>query len=283
MRRSKLSALARSITLLASVGAPCLAQAADLLPSLPPEPLPLPIEIGGAWYLRGDAGAGILGEGHTVAKDVTTPPIQYNYNVLKDYLGNQAFVGAGIGYQANSWLRFDFTGEYRSETKWIFYAAEKPSGGINRTSGKFSSVVGMANGYVDLGTYYGVTPFVGAGVGFAHHMFGGVTDNGQGLYQGGFGSGPEKQKLSFAWAAHAGLGYSITPNLKLELAYRYLNMGSAQTGTITCDAPPFCKTDYHLKDIASHDVKVGMRWILGGAVAPAVEYQPLPEPIVRKY
>ena len=201
MRRSKLSALARSITLLASVGAPCLAQAADLLPSLPPEPLPPPIEIGGAWYLRGDAGAGILGEGHTVAKDVTTPPIQYNYNVLKDYLGNQAFVGAGIGYQANSWLRFDFTGEYRSETKWIFYAAEKPSGGINRTSGKFSSVVGMANGYVDLGTYYGVTPFVGAGVGFAHHMFGGVTDNGQGLYQGGFGSGPEKQKLSFAWAA----------------------------------------------------------------------------------
>ncbi len=141
----------------------------------------------------------------------------------------------------------------------------------------------MANGYVDLGTYYGVTPFVGAGVGFAHHMFGGVTDNGQGLYQGGFGSGPEKQKLSFAWAAHAGLGYSITPNLKLELAYRYLNMGSAQTGTITCDAPPFCKTDYHLKDIASHDVKVGMRWILGSAVAPAVEYQPMPEPIVRKY
>ncbi|MER2289120.1 porin family protein, partial [Methylobacterium brachiatum] len=38
MARSKLNALVRSLTLAASVGAPCLAAAADLLPPPPPPP-----------------------------------------------------------------------------------------------------------------------------------------------------------------------------------------------------------------------------------------------------
>ncbi|WP_019903346.1 outer membrane beta-barrel protein [Methylobacterium sp. 77] len=287
MRRSKLSALARSITLLASVGAPCLAQAADLLPSLPPEPLPPPVEIGGGWYLRGDVGVGALDLRKTIAQDVSQPPAAYKYTTLQDYVGDQAFVGAGVGYQFNPWLRFDITGEYRTQTDWTFTAQDttfRPNGtGYNRTTGKFASIVGLANGYVDLGTWYGVTPFVGAGVGFAHHMFGNVTDQGYGDYQGGFGKAPDRDKTGFAWAAHAGLGYSVTPNLKLELAYRYLNMGSAQTGNVACLPTCNLQTTYHVKDLTSHDVKIGMRWLLGGVEAPMVDYQPMPGPIVRKY
>ena len=56
-RRTKVLALARSLTLLASVGVPCLAQAADLLPPPPmPEPLPEPEVFAGGWYLRVDGG-----------------------------------------------------------------------------------------------------------------------------------------------------------------------------------------------------------------------------------
>ncbi|GJE17411.1 hypothetical protein AIGOOFII_2125 [Methylobacterium marchantiae] len=48
---------------------------------------------------------------------------------------------------------------------------------------------------------------------------------------------------------------------------------------------PTCElqTVYHVKDLTSHDVKIGMRWLLGGVEAPLVDYQPMPGPIVRKY
>jgi hypothetical protein len=39
-----------------------------------------------------------------------------------------------------------------------------------------------------------------------------------------------------------------------------------------------------VKEVTSHDVRIGMRWLLGGIVAPVVaEYQPEPVPLVRKY
>ena len=36
----------------------------------------------------------------------------------------------------------------------------------------------MVNGYVDLGTWSGITPYVGAGVGFAYNKLSGFTDSG---------------------------------------------------------------------------------------------------------
>ena len=47
---------------------------------------------------------------------------------------------------------------------------------------------------------------------------------------GGIGFAPDRDTTKFAWALHAGVGMAISPNAKLELAYRYLNMGKAETG-----------------------------------------------------
>ncbi|MBK3394977.1 MULTISPECIES: outer membrane beta-barrel protein [Methylobacterium] len=290
MGRSKPLALARIFTLAASVAAPGLVHAADLLPP-PPMPLPPPpVEIGGSWYLRGDVGVGILDLRKTVVEDVSTPRVPYKYTAIEDHVGDQAFVGVGVGYQYNPWLRFDVTGEYRTQAEWRFLAEDRSydtRGGYNLTTGKFSSVVGLANGYVDLGNWYGITPFVGAGVGFAHHMFGSVTDQGQGTYAGGLGYGRAKDKTNFAWAAHAGLSYAVTPNLKLELAYRYLNMGEAETGVVGCLPSCALKTVYRAKELESHDIKLGMRWMFGAPVVTAA-YEPPPPPmpmapLVRKY
>ena len=285
-RRSDFPTLVRSLTLVAGVGAPCLAQAADLLPP-PPPPLPItePVEFAGGWYLRGDVGYGTLDLRKTIAEDVSHPSKPYDYVALQDKLQNQYFIGGGIGYQINPWLRVDATGEYRFRTKWRLFAEDKTggdTGGYNLTEGRFDSIVGLVNGYVDLGTWYGVTPFIGAGVGVAHHSFGGVTDKGYGNYYGGYGIGPRNERTNFAWALHAGLGYDIAPNLKFEAAYRYLNMGEATTGVVTCslDCP---KTVYRVKEIESHDVKFGFRYLLAAPVAvAAVDYAP-PPPLVRKY
>ncbi|MGX5774791.1 outer membrane protein [Methylorubrum zatmanii] len=288
-RRSKLPALARSLTLLAGVGVPCLAHAADLLPPPPPQAvIPEPVEFAGGWYLRVDGGYGSLDLRKTIAEDVSHPPKPYDYVALQDKVSNQYFVGGGVGYQVNPWLRIDATGEYRFRTKWKLFAEDRTggdTGGYNATEGRFDSIVGLVNGYVDLGTWYGVTPFLGAGVGVAHHSFGGVTDKGYGNYDGGYGIGSRNERTNFAWALHAGLGYDVTQNLKFEVAYRYLNMGEATTGVVTCslECP---KTVYRVKDLDSHDVKVGLRYLLGGPVAvAAVDYAPPPPmaPLVRKY
>ncbi|SFL61302.1 outer membrane protein [Methylorubrum salsuginis] len=287
-RRTTLLAWARSLTLLAGVGVPCLAQAADLLPPPPPPPLPPiaePVDFAGGWYLRGDGGWGDLELRRTEAVDVSKPPLPYIYRTIEDKVGSQWFAGAGIGYQFNPWLRFDATGEYRFQTKWQFYAQDKSYGEddkFNLNKGKFDSVVGLVNGYVDLGTFFGVTPFIGAGVGVAHHSFGKSYDYGNGTSSVPLGESPAKDKTSFAWAAHAGFAYALSHNVKLELAYRYLNMGSAQTGVVTCIPDCATKTVYRLKELDSHDVKFGLRYMFG-APAPLAPVDYPPGPLVRKY
>ena len=81
----------------------------------------------------------------------------------------------GVGYEWNSWLRFDVTGEYR--TKAAFKATGRYTdfcaGGGNCfdvNTGNFSSAVFLANAYVDLGTWWCLTPFIGVGVGGACNM-----------------------------------------------------------------------------------------------------------------
>jgi hypothetical protein len=59
-------------------------------------------------------------------------------------------------------------------------------------------------------------------------------------------------------------------------------MGEAATGVVTC-APDCPKTVYRVKELESHDVKVGLRYMFGAPVAvAAVDYAP-PPPLVRKY
>lgn len=273
--------------LLTALSVPALA--ADLMPA--PVLAPVPVDVGGGWYLRGDVGVGALDLRRTEAIDVSSPPAPYAYNRLEDRVENQVFVGGGVGYQFNGWLRADFTAEYRFPTHWHLNAEDTTpgyaTGGYNLTSGKFSSVVGLANAYLDLGTWGGVTPFIGAGIGFAHHMFGAVSDHGFGAYAGGYGYGGEYDKTSLAYAAHAGIAYSLSPNAKIEIAYRYLNMGDAQSGTVACvpGCSPDLRTVYRLKELESHDIKVALRWALGGPVAAPVfaEAPVMQAPIVRKY
>jgi opacity protein-like surface antigen len=292
MRRTKLSALARSITLVASVAAPCLAQAADLLPPLPPEPLPPPVEIGGGWYLRGDVGVGATSIGGlttTLSKGNLATDVP-NYRYDQKAIDDQFFAGGGVGYQFGSYFHGDITAEYRGGGKITFqdsYGENCNVGGcrgINAYQGNLSSVVVMANGYVDLGTWYGVTPFIGGGVGTAFHQLSGFNDRGYGEAQYGYGIAKDKTTNTFAWAAMAGLGYSVTPNLKLELGYRYLNLGHVASNPVNCFNTSDCVgAFYKVKDVTSHDVRIGMRWLLGGGViAPVAEYRE-PAPLVRKY
>ena len=105
-----------------------------------------------------------------------------------------------------------------------------------------TSIIGLVNGYVDIGTWYGITPFVGAGVGVAQNRLSGLTDTGftyspsvftnGGAPTGGYFS--NGSKTNFAWALMTGLDFNVTENLKLELGYRYLNYGKFASGGSNC-------------------------------------------------
>ena len=120
----------------------------------------------------------------------------------------------------------------------------------------------MANGYVDVGTWHGITPFVGAGVGLANIEISGFSDTGIGV--GGDPSSAyaeDHDEWNFAWALHAGVGFEITDALTLELAYRYLDLGDAESGDIIAsDGTNTIDNPLEFNDITSHDVKLGVRY-----------------------
>ena len=85
--------------------------------------------------------------------------------------------------------------------------------------------------------------------------------------------GDNVAKWNFAWAAHAGLAYKVTPNFTVELAYRYLDMGDGLTGDLrTFDGTNTINNPMTFKHITSHDLKLGVRWDLS---SPQVYAPPL--------
>ena len=270
----------RSVKLLVAASAASLfstmAFAADLPIAAPPVYAPLP-EFGG-WYLRGDIGF----SNQTVNNVLDTNPAAYNNIAVTQ---TSAFSTAGIydigfGYQFNNWFRTDFTAQYRGNSSFTgldVIAGVGPFAGFvgtdNYTATKSEWLL-LANGYFDLGTWWCVTPFIGAGVGTARVTIANFTDTGDfingGLQAHSFNYAGQSSKWNFAWAAHAGLAYHVTPGLTLELAYSFVSLGSGITGptfsfdqvTNTTHAP------FAFRNLYSNDLTLGVRWALEPPYAP---------------
>ncbi len=96
----------------------------------------------------------------------------------------------------------------------------------------------MANGYVDLGTWWCVTPFIGAGIGTSYNQHQRLPRRRRGQQWRRRSTtsvvyAADNGKWNFAWALHAGLAYKVSPNVTVELAYSYMNLGDATTGANT--------------------------------------------------
>lgn len=286
--------MGRSIALILAAavvtGVSAGAQAADLLPPPPPVEPPPPVDFGG-WYIRGDVGVGALQltdwrstlqpNAFGVLPNGPVWPTHYT-------IGDTAFAGGGFGYQYNNWIRGDVTAEYRINSNYragqayFFFppAPAAPIFGADKYDAGLSTILFMANGYVDLGTWYGVTPYVGGGIGAAFHNFNSFTDHAVGV--AGVGVAQDTNVTNFAWAAMAGLTFNVTPNFKMDLGYRYVDMGRITSNPIFCADALGCFKERHSFYLASHDIRLGFRYILGG-VAPVPVLPPPPPPLVRKY
>jgi opacity protein-like surface antigen len=237
--------------------------------------MPAPVLPESSWYLRGDIGVGSVQVNSVqwIPNPLNNPT---DFTIQSVALQDQVFFLAGVGYEFNNWLRADFTGEYRTKDSFVFWggytvACPNPFAQcLDLYNGYISSWVFLANVYVDLGTWCGLTPFVGVGIGTSANTLGGFSD--VGIPTGGAGTGPTVTDWDLAWAIHAGLSYSVTSNLKLELAYRYLSMGSVE-GPINCVGG--CNPDtYRFHQLVSQDLMLGFRWMFD--LGPSYAAQPMP-------
>ncbi|MBB4198625.1 hypothetical protein CCR94_19490 [Rhodoblastus sphagnicola] len=133
---------------------------------------------------------------------------------------------------------------------------------------------GLVNVYGDLGTWWSVTPYVGGGIGLTNirakadedwywaygGAYGGAGHNlykstaaGVAVHYGYAGDvGPSQVRTNFSFALMAGLAYDIAPHLKLDVGYRYLNMGSLSV--INASGNTVRKT------LDAQEVRAGLRW-----------------------
>jgi opacity protein-like surface antigen len=268
------------------------------------------VEVGTNWYIRGD-----LAVGFDDVPTLTYPGIAtslpgsapVNVPAGSSNTFNTNFVGGlGVGYRYNDMLRFDATYEYRAgsglnvTTTGIVcpYGDTSSSGYVYDTSQTCNSALTMkqhnnvvlANAYLDLGNYWGFTPYVGAGAGVNANSISGsatytraadgaaytgvtvspgtpnvwVDRNGNAVNpQPGIAFANQawnqainSTKYHFAFALTAGVGFALGPQATLDINYRYLNLGSTSVVFVN-------PTSGVIKTSSSaQDARIGIRYLL---------------------
>jgi opacity protein-like surface antigen len=267
MRSVKIFVVAGAASLLSS-----MALAADMAIAPPPMSYaPPPADFGG-WYLRGD-----IGFSNQRVDNVrnTNAALYSNLTSFQETTGfdTGGIYQLGAGYQFNHWFRVDVTGQYRGNANFhgldvtSFPNAGTPGFGADTYNASKSEWLFLANAYADLGTWWCITPYVGAGIGTARVTIANFTDSGIASLTGG-GVGPglvsaaTGSQWNFAWALHAGLAYKVNPNMAIELGYSYVNLGNGTTGVDAAFDGSAGGHVFQFHNITSHDLKLGVRWNL---------------------
>jgi opacity protein-like surface antigen len=266
MRCIKTSLIAGAAAL--TIAAP--AGAADMPPPMVYK-APVAVQTGG-WYLRGD-----IGFSNQKIDEVTSPAFTPSVSVLSKGVDAAPFGGLGFGYTFNNWFRVDVTGEYRGGANVRVLDSYRGgpgfAGGSNDYFGTKSEWLFLGNAYIDLGTWWCFTPFIGAGIGYSQNTISNWRDiNNQ---TGATAYADTNSQWEMAWALHAGVAYKVNPNFTVEFAYRYTNLGDFATADmIGFNGANAVYNPINLNGVTSHDFKLGLRWNL----TPTESYAPLAMP-----
>lgn len=240
----------------------------------------VPVEVGSGWYLRGSVGYAFA----------TSADGAFNYrvfNVGTGTYGSAAFTtasvtggisyGIGFGYAFTDLIRADLTAErfnirFNGTRTFATPCAGFAAGTtcVSNDTATLNGTTVMANGYVDLGTFAGFTPYVGAGAGVTHVSWtnlsstyacvsGGVacpatattptTANGQSSWR-------------FSYAAMAGMAYDINDKLKVRLGYKYKKISGGPMSEFTAADRALGASGTQTTDpgFTQHEVKLGLRY-----------------------
>ncbi len=265
-----------------------------------------PVDFGTGWYIRGDVGGALQD-----APDLLSELNNVNFSQKLNWS-----VDIGAGYQFNQWFRADATYTYYGTYPMHgngphvlcpqaidpVYSDDSDTTIIGVTPGtntctpkeqaSLQKNLFLFNGYIDLGNWSGVTPYIGAGAGAAYMNATQTTnfynDNDGSPYravlslpqnfplplvyynqttgepmnpQPHYNMGAQNwdysrsvSKWNFAFALMAGISYDISTNLKLDLGYRYVNFGSMSFKSLS--------GSLFDKGLTSQEVRLGLRYLV---------------------
>ncbi len=255
-------------TIITSGIVPGAASAADLPPvvELPPEVVP---QSYGGWYLRGDIGyAKQSVQGVSYFQGASQTGSFETHDIDSSWM-----IGGGIGYQINDWFRVDLTADYYATADFTGSSAQNVTcnnvvpivGNCSYTdTGSVQVTTLLANAYVDLGTWQGLTPYVGAGIGGALMHWGDLTNTEYEIADPSNSVTDVHGKRSgwrFAYGLHAGASYDISAKWKLDAGYSFTHItggemfGFGATSGLT-------GTQGYNDDMKIHAWKLGVRYLI---------------------
>lgn len=170
----------------------------------------------------------------------------------------------GFGYRLTPWLRGD--------ASFAFRQGRRAAGGIDSFDGlpsagtialRTRAYTLMFNLYVHVVPAFGGSegwfqPYVGAGIGpsFNHVDSSAIA----GTFPGGIAAAQlgSATTTSFAWNATGGIALRLSRNLGVDLGYRYVDLGSFETGSGTAQPSGAAIDAVHLKT-RLHELYLGFR------------------------
>jgi opacity protein-like surface antigen len=204
-------------------------------------PAPRPVEMVSGWYVRGDVGYRF--------NHVDT--LQAPYAITSAKYPDSVGLTFGGGYKYD-WFRSDVTVDYAPRV--TARAASGSSFSQPQYTAKIDPLSILANVYLDLGTWWGFTPYVGAGAGVTYVHSREYTDTS--FLPPNYAA--INGRTNFSYAAMAGVSYRIDARWIVDLGYRHLEMGDLPTSTGTNSA--LDSTVW--KRLSTDEVRVGFRFVL---------------------
>lgn len=244
------------------------AMAADPLFDAPEVTIPAAESGTQGFYLRGDLGyAGWTQEGDPSLRLFDAGTGATNSASFDGDFGEPFSGSLGVGYQFNDMLRADLTADYFEGQFDGRGEASIPCGGepagtscAGSMGADYKALGFMANGYVDLATLAGLTPYVGAGLGVTQLRWSDVSLRTSCVPGAAACSGADAVDQSFdgdsswrfTYALMAGVSYNMTEALKLDVGYRYSQID---------DGDMFGSSDIDGLDdgLGRHEIRAGLR------------------------
>lgn len=258
------------------------AEAADYEPPVVEAPIIqdapefVPVEIGSGWYLRGDVGYAITNATSAFTFRAfnagTYTPGTFTSGA---YTGDLTF-GVGFGYRFTDVLRADVTADNFSLRFNGARAFGSPCPGeaagttcAATDSAPLNAWSIMANGYVDVGTIAGFTPYLGAGAGMTYANWGTATST-YGCTGGPCAVGTQVMahqgidSWRFTYQAMAGFAYDVSRNLKLDFGYTFRHVGGGDMFAFAAASQLAGASGIEARDpgFNQHVFKIGLRYEL---------------------
>ncbi|VAV91463.1 hypothetical protein MNBD_ALPHA08-906 [hydrothermal vent metagenome] len=205
----------------------------------PPPPPPQYVEVvddqASCLYVRGDVGGAFYER-----PDITKQGALWGggtSSATDEKVAAQGFIEAGVGCQVSDNMRIEITGGYRFKSSL--------TEAFNGLDADLSTYTGFVNAYWDITNYNGFTPYLGGGIGIAYNRLTSVS-----LPVGS----SDASRADLAYNLTAGISYDLTRNFKVDLAYRYVDLGFARSSGAT---------PITVDDLSAHEIKLGVRYQFG--------------------